>query len=83
MGWTVPSVSERPLTLFGTRHRDVLPRRVCAEGPLASLGATKKERARGDKKRGLGAIKRRRLGRQKVAFGAIKGALRDLIVILF
>ena len=36
--------------------------------PLASLG--------GDKKRESS-------GRQKVAFGAIKGALRDLIVIFF
>jgi len=38
---------------------------------------TKKERARGDKKRkGLGATK-------VEAFGAIKGALRDLIAVLF
>ena len=44
---------ETSLISFGMTHRDVLPRRVSAEGPLASLGATKK-RARGDKK-GLGA----------------------------
>jgi hypothetical protein len=76
MGWAVPSVSEASLTLFGTRHLDVLPRRASAEVPLTSLGVTKKERARGDKKR-------EGSGQQKVAFGAIKGALRDLIVILF
>jgi len=83
MGWTVPSVSERPLTLFGTRHRDVLPRRVCAEGPPRFARGDKKKEGSGRQKRGLGAIKRRRSGRQKVAFGTIKGALRDLIVILF
>jgi hypothetical protein len=77
MGWTVPSVSEASLTLFGARHRDVLPRRVSAEGPLASLGATKKRGLGAPKKRGLGAPKKRGLGATKM------GALRDLIVILF
>jgi hypothetical protein len=43
--------SEGSLTTFGMTYRDVLPRRVSAEGPLASLGVTKKE-ARGDKKAG-------------------------------
>jgi len=59
----VPSDSEASLTSFGTASlftsfgmtlRDVFPRRVSAEGPLASLGATKKG-ARGDKIRKLGA----------------------------
>jgi hypothetical protein len=79
MGWAVPSVSEASLASLGATIKK-------------GLGVTKKEKARGDKKgessgrqkrRRLGAIKRKRSGRQKVAFGAIKGALRDLIVILF
>jgi hypothetical protein len=31
-----------PLNSFWTGSRDVVPRRASAEGPLASLGATKK-----------------------------------------
>jgi len=65
MGWAVPSVSKASLTSFGTALRDVLPRHANTEGPLASLGAIKKERARGDKKRESS-------GRQKGAFGATK-----------
>jgi len=48
-----PSDSEASLTSFRTASRDVIPRRVSAEGPLASLGATKKE-ARGNKEVGSG-----------------------------
>ena len=41
--FVLPSASRASLTSFGTAHRDVLPRRVSAEGPLACLlGATKK-----------------------------------------
>jgi hypothetical protein len=59
MGWEVASGSEASLTSFGTRHRDVLPRRVSAEGSLASvrgdnkrkgLRATKRGSVRGDKR---------------------------------
>jgi hypothetical protein len=38
--FVLPSVSEAPLTSFGTASWDVIPRRVSAEGPLASLGVT-------------------------------------------
>ena len=81
MGWAVPSVREAFLTSFGTRHRDVLPRRVSAKGPLASLGATKR--------RGFGATplpclferseksppcgRERLKGRPLASFGATKG----------
>jgi len=47
----LPSASRASLTSFGTASRDVIARRAKAEGPLASLGATKK-RVRGDKKDG-------------------------------
>jgi transposase len=38
----LPSDSEATLTSFGTALRDVISRLPSAEGPLASLGATKK-----------------------------------------
>jgi hypothetical protein len=40
--FVLPSESEASLTSFGTALRDVFPRHASAEGPLASLGATKK-----------------------------------------
>jgi hypothetical protein len=53
--FVLSSDSEASLTSFGMTHRDVLPKRISAEEPLALLGATKKM-ARGDKK-GLGTTK--------------------------
>ena len=84
MGWAVPSVSKASLTLFGTRHRDVLPRCVSAEGPLASLGVTKREAFRVTKREGSGRQKKRGLGvtkreafrvTKREAFWATKGGV--------
>jgi|GEM_PF-4031787 len=55
--FVLPCDSEASLASFRTTLRDVIPRHASAEGPLASLGATKKLDARGDKK-GLGATHR-------------------------
>jgi hypothetical protein len=77
--FVLPSASRASLASLGTALRCVIPRCVSAEGPLASLGATKKglgatKKGLGETKKGLGETKKG-LGETKKGLGETKKGL--------